>query len=114
MEHALGIARGSGGVDCVCRVMIVGGLVACKGLAFHDFAHGLGIQFKLAAAVFADIVDSFRCVGVFYQSPGSTGFPYAEHGYDGHDASGQIDQNKVFLADAFLFQICVNASGEIV
>ena len=114
VKDALGVAGGTGRVDGVSRVMHVGLFVSLQRLRPHHFVPVLGVQFKLASAVFSDIFDPFRRVGILHQRPGRAGFPDADHAENRKYAAGQAQEHKVFLADPVIFQVSVYPAAHVV
>ena len=114
MQHALGVAGGAGGVDGVGGVVQIGFDIACERVGVHHIFPVVGAKLRLTAAVLADIGDTLGRVGVLYQRPCGAGFPYADHGDDRQYAARQVDEDKVLLPYAFLFEIGIDASAHFV
>ena len=114
VQHALGVACGTRGVDRVGGVVLIRRFKAGKRLGTHDLIPVLSGNLQLAAAVRADIADALGSIGILYQRPCGAGFPDTDHRDDRKNAAGQIDEDKILTTDAALFEIGVYAGAHIV
>ena len=113
MEYAFGISRGAGGVDGIGSVVLVRRFISGKRRGMHHVRPVVRVQLKPASAVFTDVVDPFRRIGILHQRPGGAGAPYADHGDHRHDAPRQVQQDEGFLSDAALLQVGVDAAAHV-
>ena len=114
MENALGISSRSGGINRKSRVMGVRLNMSGEGLQAHHFLPVCRTQFIPASAVLPDKADPVRRIGVLDQDPRRAGFPDPDHGNDREDAAGEIEQDKVLLADPLLFQPCIDPARHLI
>ena len=114
MEHSLGIAGGSGGIDSVSRIVIVGYDKSFGGRGIHDRFPVLRIDLQLAAAILPDEIDPFRRVGILYQGEGGAGTPDPHRGDQGLDPARQVDQNEIFFSDSVVLQEGADLAAEFV
>ena len=108
VKHSLRVAGCSGSINRICRIMRIRLLIPGKRFKGHDAVPVPGIQFRRAAAVFADVLNPLRGIGIFHQRPGGTRFPDTDHGNHRHNATGQVDEDKLVLSDSFLLQPCID------
>ena len=114
MENAFGVSGGTGGVDGVGDGMLVKRLMTGKTVRMHDFFPVCRTQLGFAAAVFTDIIDAFRGIGVLHQRPCRARLPNAYHRDHGQNAARQIDQHEVLFADPLCLEPRIDAAGHIV
>ena len=114
VQNALGVACSTRGINRVGGIVVVGNGVTCLRLCSHQLVPALGVELVLAAAVVADIVDSVGCVCILNQRPCRACLPDADHRNNGHNTSGQIDQDKVLPAYSLCAEVGVYPAAHLV
>ena len=114
VQHTLGIARGSRGVNSVGGVVVVCHGVTALRLCRHQLVPAGGVQLIPAAAVGTYVVNTVGRVGILHQRPRRARLPYADHRDDGHYAARQVDQHKVLFADPLGAEVGIDPAAHVI
>ena len=114
MQDTFRISCGTGCIDRVSRVMEIRSHKTGNRLHMHHRIPVAPVKLRHTAAVFADIRNTLRRIGILNQGPGRPCFPYADHGNDRKNTSGKVYKDKILFADPLLFEPGIDLTGHLV